>query len=409
MRRWLTPLMLAGWLAPIVALADYLRVSRPATVKEEPRGDAVIIRHASEGDTFELASTSQSNGYYEVRLSPGSPQTGWIYRTLVRRFAGPLPGGGGGPAPTPGGTPVSTGGMLEVHVIDVGQGDAVLIRCPDGTHEMLIDSGELNFRYPRSATRFQAYMVAHQAADNPIEVALSTHPHSDHIGSMAWVLNQYPVVLYVDDQNQSTSGTYQDVEAALQAAQGRGTRYWGAQELQIPDIDFCPRNDVTARILRPAGYGHDTDPNNNSVVVRVDYGSRSFLFVGDAEREEEDLLLADPTTAALLDCDFLKVGHHASETSSTTNFLNAVTPTIAAVSCGLREVGSNHNHKHPRTSTLQALLPFLGVRPGAAVVVQAFNGVTRVWEPHTVTVNLYVTAAEGNLVFESDGQTIRRR
>ena len=85
----------------------------------------------------------------------------------------------------------------------------------------------------------------------------------------------------------------------------------------MPGIAFCPLADVKARILRPAGMEYsDDDPNNSSVVIRVDYKKTSFLFVGDAEAEEEKLLMDDPATRALLDCDFLKAGHHASETSS---------------------------------------------------------------------------------------------
>ena len=90
----------------------------------------------------------------------------------------------------------SGGGKLEVHVIDVGQGDAILIRCPDGHHQMLIDSGDT--RYPGSSQKFKAYLTANQSTSDAIEVVVASHPHTDHIGNMAWVLDNYQVDLYVD-------------------------------------------------------------------------------------------------------------------------------------------------------------------------------------------------------------------
>src|SRR5436190_9047029 len=71
-------------------------------------------------------------------------------------------------------------GKLEVHLIDVGQADAILLRCPEGTHEMLIDSGDT--RYPGSSAKFKTYMEKHQAKQNRIEIVVATHPHADHIG-----------------------------------------------------------------------------------------------------------------------------------------------------------------------------------------------------------------------------------
>ena len=234
---------------------------------------------------------------------------------------------------------------LEVHVINVGQGDAILIRCPDGTHELLIDAGDN--RYSGSAAAFKAYMGAEQATDNHIEVVVASHPHADHIGSMAWLLSHYTVDLYVDNGNVYDSRTYERVDDAFDF---NTTSYWSAQDDVVPDIDFCPREDVSATILRPEGFGESSDPNDNSVIVRVDYINDSFLFVGDCGGEEEDLLMEDDETRKLLDCDFLKVGHHCSNTSSSPEFLDTVTPDISAVSCGAKGVSTNSGYKHPRRS-----------------------------------------------------------
>ena len=295
-------------------------------------------------------------------------------------------------------------GKLEVHVIDVGQGDAILIRCPDGNHEMLIDAGDN--RYPGSGTQLKEYLTARQDRNNEIEVVVASHPHADHIGNMAWVLRNYRVGLYVDNGETSDTTTYRGVETAWEQ---NGARYWSAQDDAPPDIDFCPRADVSAVVLRPNGFGHDPDPNNNSVVVRVEYAQDSFLFVGDTEKEGEQLLASDPTTRALLDVDFLKAGHHGSDTSSTEAFLELVSPEFVAVSCGAKGVGTNARYKHPRLERIQGMLAHTGPRSGSPVTVEAFDSQTETWKSVALNKAVFVTTAEGSLVFESNGHGVRKR
>ena len=296
---------------------------------------------------------------------------------------------------------------LEIHIINVGQGDAILIRCPEGTHELLIDSGELNQRYPDAATKFKAYLGAKQAATNAIEVVVATHPHSDHIGSMKWVVDTYSIGLYVDNGMTATSATFTKLNESLTA---RSVPRKNAKDATVPDIDFCPLAEVNARILRPAGFEEDEDnPNNRSVVIRVDFKNVSFLFVGDAEAEEEQLLVNDAATKALLDCDFLKVGHHGSETSSKPFFIDAVTPKVAAISCGVKDTGTNKGYKHPRLKTLKELLSVADPREGPQIEIDAYDGDTVTWTKVKLNTAVYVTAAQGDLVFESDGSTIHKR
>src|SRR5262249_17983829 len=157
---------------------------------------------------------------------------------------------------------------------------------------------------------------------------VASHPHTDHIGNMEWVLDQYHVGLYVDDGIEYDSATYTKVDTMRRQ---KAARYWSTREDLVPDIDFCPREDVNARVLSPHGFGNDPNPNNNSVVVRVDYLDDSFLFVGDTEESEEQLLEGDQEVRPLLRCDFLKAGHHGSNTSSTDSFLSMVSPKVIAV------------------------------------------------------------------------------
>ena len=294
---------------------------------------------------------------------------------------------------------------LEVHVINVGQADAILIRCPHGNHEMLIDAGDT--RYRGSSRMFRDYIQSLTPPIDVLEVVIASHPHADHIGSMAWVLNNYTVNLYVDNGNVYDTRTYERVEDAWD---DNGAAYWSAQDPQeTPDIDFCPLQEVQAIVLVPGRFGIAENPNDNSVVVRLDYQNDSFLFVGDAGQELEELLLDDPATATLVDVDFLKVGHHASATSSTPQFLAVVTPEIAAVSCGARDVSTNTGYRHPRREVIERLLGRAGPRQGSNRRLQAYDSARRQWRRITLNRAVYVTTVSGNLVFESNGNGITRR
>lgn len=375
-----------------VAQADYLQASRHATVKENPDRNARILFRVDRGERLRLISNQQTDSYYRVELPDGSGE-GWISRYLVRRYVGEIPG-----------VLDSDSGLLEVHVLDVGQADAVLIRCPDGQHEMLIDAGDT--RYKGSSKKFKAYLRARQSTDNEIEVVIATHPHADHIGNMAWVLDTYRVGLYVDNGNEYNSATYRRLEDAYAR---HNPSYWSAQDDLVPEVDFCPRSDVSAVVLRPDGFGESSDPNDNSIIVRVDYGEDSFLFVGDCEAEEEHLLIEDGETSDLLDCDFLKVGHHGSHTSSTRAFLDLITPQIAVISCGAKGISTNKRYKHPRQETIATLFSFVDPRDGSPVTIDAFDSDSSQWERVRLDRAIYLTTADGSLVFESDGEGIRKR
>ena len=393
---------LVGCLLAGVAGADYLEIRRDTVIRADHDKNSEVLLDARPPLNLALepipgTPSDQRDGYYKVVL-PDSGEHGWVYRTFVRRYPGPLPTTGG-PVPTP----VPSGSPLEVHVIDVGQADATYIRCPDGTHQMVIDAGDN--RYPGSAKAFRAYIEARQAVSDPIEVVVATHPHADHIGSMDWLVDHYAVGLYLDHGAPMDTAAFRRAEEALSR---EAVPHWHAQDDVLPDIDFCPRADVSAMVLRPSGYGHDSDPNNNSVIIRVEMGGDSFLFVGDAETAEEELLLADPAVRPLLNATFLKVGHHGSHTSTTTEFLAAVTPSIASVSCGAPGVSTNSGYKHPRAEPIERLLGVCGPRQGVPIALEAYDSDQAHWRTLTLNRAVYVTTVEGDLVFHSRGTGIQR-
>ena len=224
--------------------------------------------------------------------------------------------------------PVS-GGEVQFHFIDVGQGDAALIRTEKG--DILIDAGTNS-----SEDELKAYLDSLGVTD--IEYAVFTHPHEDHIGGADMVLNTYNVKNVVLPDATSTSKTFERMMDAIEAEK------CGVIEA-TPDKTFKV-GELTCTILAPISTSY-TETNDYSVVIRADYGETSVLFTGDAETHSEAEMLERYRFKGLLDCDILKAGHHGSDTSSSQAFLDAVTPIYAVIS-----VGEGNTYGHP----IQAIL-----------------------------------------------------
>ena len=224
--------------------------------------------------------------------------------------------------------------MFRVCVLDVGQGDAILLS--QGDHHMLIDTG--------TATERDELLGALEQYDvGYLEYLLLTHPHEDHTGNARAVLEKYHVAQLLTSDNEEEEPAYQ-------------------LALDVAEQKDCPRNvlkrgdsfrlgDAVCEVLL-AG---DVDGNNGSVVLRVSFGANAFLFTGDAEADAEAALcyLYDGDSGNRLDCDFLKVGHHGSSTASTELFLGLTTPQFAAISCGTdNEYGLPHSTVLDRFATV---------------------------------------------------------
>ena len=249
--------------------------------------------------------------------------------------------------------PVS-GGEVQFHFIDVGQGDAALIRTEKG--DILIDAGTNS-----SEDELKAYLDSLGVTD--IEYAVFTHPHEDHIGGADMVLNTYNVKNVVLPDATSTSKTFERMMDAIEAEK------CGVIEA-TPDKTFKV-GELTCTILAPISTSY-TETNDYSVVIRADYGETSVLFTGDAETHSEEEMLERYRFKGLLDCDLLKVGHHGSDTSSSQAFLDAVTPVYAVISCG-----EGNSYGHP----IQAILA----------------------RYEAMKAEIYRTDLEGSIVFSSTG------
>jgi competence protein ComEC len=243
------------------------------------------------------------------------------------------------------GLPLS-GNSLQFHFFDVGQGDAILIQTPDGK-TVLIDGGEAD-----SGIVSQLQNLGVQR----IDLMIATHPHSDHIGGLAQVLQSFPVAKVATNGEAHASSVYEHFIDGIIAAQAEFVDVRRGDVISLGGIDF--------HILNPEN-NTNSDLNENSVVVQFAYGQTTFLMMGDSGADTESALLS---AGLPLKADILKVGHHGSTSSSTRAFLNAVQPKIALYSAGI-----NNQYGHPAPQTLDSLTAV-----GAAVYGTDQNGTIRI-------------------------------
>lgn len=254
--------------------------------------------------------------------------------------------------------------ILEVVFLDVGQGDAAVVHTPD-QKTFLIDAGV----WSPSGNSAQ-YVILPYLKFKGVErihgVFLS-HPHADHIGGIVELMNSIPIDTLYHSGYRYDSELYQ--------------RYLTlAEQMKLPirqlqSGDFLNLDASTkAMVLGPQNLVGD-DPNEHSLILNLIYGENEFLFVGDAGEHQERRLLTN--YASLLDIDVLKVGHHGSNTSSTIEFIQQLTPEIAIVS-----VAEQNRFRHPHAEAVQRLKAFVP--------------------------EIYYTSRDRALIFQSNGKHLKR-
>lgn len=308
----------------------------------------------------------------------------------------------------PMGPPLS--GDLSVYVLNVGQGDAILIVCPYGTHRLLIDAGASN--YPGSQEAFKALMTELVEPGGTIDVVIASHPHADHVAGLHWVLSTYRVRKFVDNGKPYTKTFTKIRSLANSLVKLKKLKYFPADKFPPPSVaDFCTDGDVKAELLVPKGFGKASNMNDNSVAVLVRHGNVKLLFTGDAQKAEEKLFLADPEVAARLKgAAFYKLGHHGAETSTTEALLGTLDLQLAAVSAGCKGVSPNTGYRHPRAVVLQRVLTAMAARPDRTPAVKTNAGRTERfrWTTVDLTEEVYFTGVDGTVQIASNGQSVRR-
>lgn len=214
---------------------------------------------------------------------------------------------------------------LIVDYIDVGQADSILLRNKDKT--MLIDAG----------TNEQGKNVVDflkEEGISKIDYLIGTHPHEDHIGGLDDVINNFDIGKIYMPKRETTTKTFKDV---LSAIKNKNLTITQPEKGEIIDLGQAKCEFMTEPII------DDDNINLSSLTLRVEFGNNSFLFMGDAEKQNEKTITWPKT-------DVLKVGHHGSDTSSSKEFLEQVNPKYSIIM-----VGEGNTYKLPKQTIIDRI------------------------------------------------------
>ena len=218
-------------------------------------------------------------------------------------------------------------GHWNVHFIDVGQADSILIQSAG--HFMLIDAGN------RDDGDFLVSYLRAQGV-HTLDYVIATHPHEDHIGGMAQVIQSFPVDTVIVSERDHPTSNFESMLNAMEDQDCNVIQPVVGNQYAIGEGSFT--------ILSPVSdHDYEDNLNNTSIVIRLILGETSFILCGDAETEaEEDMM----ESGLMLQGTVLKLGHHGSSTSTSDAFLETVDPAYAVISCG---AGNRYGHPHDET------------------------------------------------------------
>ncbi len=255
---------------------------------------------------------------------------------------------------------------LQITMLDVEQGDAALVSTPYGRH-FLIDAGRWTPTY--NSARYIIIPHLKALGINKLDGVFLSHPHADHIGGVLELMNEIEIVTIYNSGYKYDSELYQDY-IMLAGEKGIPVKSLSA------GVSLSVDPAIRLFVYGPDADNHHGDPNERSLVMELVYGETEFMFMGDAGAEQEALLLENYD--AMLNTDFLKVGHHGSRTGSSQQFLQMTTPDISAVSLAKR---NKFNHPHPEAIRQLA----------------------------DINTKMVFTSLDGALQFQSDGKNIYRK
>jgi len=216
---------------------------------------------------------------------------------------------------------------LQVHYIDVGQGDSALLISPDG-ETMLIDAGK-----PSAADTIVSYIK--DLGIDQLDYMVITHLHDDHYGSATSVIEKIGVDSVFLNGAEADNSSERKLFSCIEDN--------NCDAITVSAGYTMSMGEVAINVLGPVSLT-DKGGNNDSIVMKVTYENSSFLFTGDAEKEEEAAILEK--YGSFVSADVLKAGHHGSSTSSSEEFITQVSPSVAIISCG---TGNSYGHPHQST------------------------------------------------------------
>lgn len=322
-----------GQMAKILTLAYNLKGSYLADFTDIPR----------DSETYSYVSTLAANGittgYSDGTFKPFVQLSRQHFATFMARYLDDK---------------FKPAKEMFAHFIDVGQGDSILIQTPNGK-TVLVDGGKQS-----TGDKVVAYLK--KAGVTSIDLLVATHPDADHIGGLVDVLKSFPVKKVLDSGKEHTTITYLDY---LNLIESKGI------PLEVPTSGETIALDSSIKIqVLNSGDRNANDNNDNSIVLKITYGSVSFLLTGDAGIDVESDLISKFDLKSTI----LKAGHHGAKTSTSQEFVNAVKPEATILS-----YGKDNSYGHPVSEVVNRL--------------KASGS------------KLYSTAESGDIVVRTDGKT----
>lgn len=230
---------------------------------------------------------------------------------------------------------ISSNYPMNVHFIDVGQGDCTVIKT-DNSKTVLIDSGEDVY-----SEKVISYLERLNVSK--IDFCIITHPHADHVGAMSEILNRFGAETFImpsiDNDIAPKEEYYSDLLSTVNKTCDN--------VLSIKDFSSFSIGDISLEIFPPLSKSKEL--NNMSLVIKASYKDASFVITGDCTTKEENQII-ESFGEEKLKCNVLKVGHHGSEYATGENWLNALKPDICVIS-----VGKNNNFGHPSEKLIKTL------------------------------------------------------
>lgn len=219
------------------------------------------------------------------------------------------------------------------HFLNVGQGDCTLIETHDGKYALIDASTQ------EAAPIILSYLTNEGVKE--LEYVIFTHPHEDHIGCGDEIIENFKVNnIYMTDKIETTACYEKLIESIAKSKQINGTKVLRpktSEKFYLGDIEFLVLSD---------GSEYE-DTNNSSICLRVEYGKTTFIFTGDAEKPVERDILNQNFD---LEAEIYKCAHHGSSTSNSEEFLDAIDPRLAIISCGL-----DNDYGHPHVEVISSL------------------------------------------------------